>query len=141
MKRFLISKPYGEWRLPIMVITMSSMVFILITAMFGVTINSQTGELTLEMDWSEWIDEETGLYDPWVYDPYSVWVQNNRLLVFVVTMGMYYVCIGFFIYCWFGYNKWKWQNIPVKERYVEKYYKVKIPNNMLYHIEMLKRRK
>ena len=141
MKRFLKSKPYGEWRLPLMIITMSSFIFILITTMFGVTINGLTGELTMEMDWSQYIDEDTGAYDPWVYDPFAVWMQNNRLPVFLWFITCFYACIAIFTYYWFQYNKWKWKNIPIKERYEEKTYRIKIPNNKLYQIEIMNRRK
>ena len=139
-KRFWPPKPpFGEWRLPLMVITMSSFIFILITAAFGVTINMKTGEVAMDMDWTPYIDKDTGAYDPWVYDPTAVWMSQNRTLIYITMFGMYMFCIAVFTYCWFEYNKWKWKNIPVEERKVIKYIKVKEPDNWLWKINRLRK--
>ena len=118
---FFKTKPYAEWRLPIMLLMVSSMVFILITAGFGVQINTMTGELMYEMDWSKYIDEETGAYDPWVYDPFAVWMQGNgKWVVFFSFIGGFYTALIGFFYFWFKYMRWKWKNIPQEERNVLK---------------------
>lgn len=113
---FFKTKPYAEWRLPIMLLICSSMIFILITAGFGVRINSLTGEPVYEMDWSKYIDEETGVYDPWVYDPFAVWMQGGgKWVVFFSFIAGFYTALICFFYFWFKYMKWKWKNIPKKE--------------------------
>ena len=138
---FRKGKPFGEWRFPLMVLTMSSFIFILITAAFGVRFNSLTGQPEFEMDWSKYIDPDTKAYDPWVYDPMAQYIQNNRYMIFVTFLGMYYGGICIFTIYWFKYQKWKWLNIPIEERYEEKVVKLKTPNNSLYRVEMMERRK
>ena len=131
--------PFGEWRLPVMILIVSSFVFILITSGVGVGINRNTGQLSIEMDWSQYIDDD-GLYDPWVYDPFQAWISENKLLVICWMILLFYASICIFFYYWFEYMKWKWKRIPIEERKQIKYYKVKLPDNDLYMVELLKRR-
>ena len=124
-----------------MVITMSSVIFILVTAGFGVRIHRNSGILTTEYDWSQYIDNKTGAFDPSAYDPMDQWMSKNNWMIFVSFVGFYYASIIGFTYYWFQYNKWKWNNIPTNERFEEKIVKLKIPDNALYRVEMLNRRK
>ena len=115
--------PYGEWRFPIMLITISGFIFILIITGTNMQVDSRTGELVISMDWSQYIEDDTGLYDPWVYDPFQAWTSQNRLLVICWMMTLYFATIAIFVCYWFKYMKWKWENVPVKEKYIEKKYK------------------
>ena len=122
-------KPFGEWRLPIMVLTLSSLIFILLTAAFGVTINSSTRKLDFHMGIQD--------TDPFETDP----MQQYPDWIYACMVFGYYSCVGIFIYCWYDYNKWKWNNIPKKERIEYKTVRIKIPDNSLYRVEMLNKKK
>lgn len=112
--------PFGEIRLPIMMLTVSSFVFIILTLGFGASINTQTGQPVWEIDWDQYFDDETGLYDPWVVSPMDQFMGKNKELVFA-TMYLGYcgilsvICIG-----WFQYMKWRWEHIPIEERVIHK---------------------
>lgn len=120
-------KPWAEWRFPLMLVTTSSVIFVLLVSAFGVTIHSQTGEVTMYMDWSQYYDEKTGLYDPWVYNPMTVWIQDNRLPVFISFIAGFYFVMTAVIYCWFDYMKWKWEKIPVEYKT-----QIKVKNKIYY---------
>lgn len=99
--------PYGEWRLPIMIITMSGFIFIVIITGFGLQIDGRTGEPVILIDWSQYIDEDTGYYDPWIYDPYNAWISQNRTLFISWFSVLYFATICLFCHEWFRYMRWK----------------------------------
>ncbi len=110
-----------------MLITISGFVFILIITGTNMQVDSRTGELLITFDWSQYIEEDTGIYDPWVYDPFNAWTSQNRLLFISWMVTMYYATMAIFVYYWFKYMKWKCVN---------GYDRVKEPDNMLYMIEL-----
>jgi hypothetical protein len=122
-----------------MMVAISGMVFILLTALFGVTVNTMTGQVDFSFepgsDWSNpMVDkpsETTFKVNP--AKQYPDWIFLSMILGYFISVGL--LCQG-----WFSYQKWRWLNIPVKERYEEKIIKTKIPNNTLYKIEMMERR-
>lgn len=99
-------RPFSEWRYPVMFLAVSGLVFILIVTMFGVQINTITGETTFEMDWSKYIDED-GLYDPWVYSPFDAWVNGHQELVLTLFICGYYAGVLVVLHGWFEYCRWK----------------------------------
>lgn len=111
-----IDKPFGEWRIPIAVLVFSSLIFISVTLLFGIEINRFTGETVYQIEFDD------GMKDPWVYDPMTeVWGSFWR---YWCILG-YFCSLGIFSLFWFEYEKWKWLNIPKKERYEE----VKVHNS------------
>lgn len=104
--------PFGELRYPIMLLTISSVIFILLTAMFGVSIDTRDGTVEYHLTpghyWSqpfthkEW-ENERGIanamyqYPGWIY--------------FVMIIG-YYMTIALLFYFWLEYCKWKWEHTP-----------------------------
>jgi hypothetical protein len=109
--KWLSDKPWAEWRLPIMLLTVSGVVFILITALFGVSININTKEIVMHLspgdDWSQpminkdWED----------YNHANPMQQFPWWLYFVMVMG-YFSCFCFFTYAWFRYMRWRWKMVP-----------------------------
>lgn len=121
-------RPYGEWRLPVMIILVSSIVFVLITSMFGVRIDIRTGETLYRMEPNGMMGKEV---DPWLPNPmeqYPEWI-------FIPMVLGYYACVGGFVCMWFDYCRWKWERIPIAERVEEKIVRVKVPDNWRYIIE------
>lgn len=112
--------PFGEIRIPIMLITVSSFIFILITLGFGASIDTHTGQPVWEIDWNQYFDEETGLYDPWVVSPMDRFLINNSAKVFAMIWFGYCGMICILILAWFQYMKWKWEHIPIEEKVVSK---------------------
>ena len=104
-------KPFGEWRIPIVILISSSIIFVCLTMTFGVKINRNTGEavMTMEMNDSD--------MDSWSYDPMViVWGEFWR---YWCILG-YFGSLGIFSLFWFEYMKWKWKQIPIEYRYIEK---------------------
>ena len=100
-------RPFGEWRMPVMIVCVSSVFFVLLTAMFGVSFNRNTGELIFNMEGVQDVPD-----DPWA-NPMN---QFPDFCYFAMIIG-YYVCVGFMIIGWFDYCKWKWNNIPKELRH------------------------
>jgi hypothetical protein len=96
-------QPFGEIRIPAMILGVSGLVFTLLTTMFGVGINWNTH--TVEFFWA--IDKSPDLIDPMQQFPDYVWA--------VMFIG-YYVAVAFMIYMWFEYCKFRWMNIPNEYR-------------------------
>lgn len=94
---------FGEWRMPIMIASMSGVFFILITALFGVTINTNTREVAFHMnpgdDWDlnpitntygEKDDANPmGQFPEWMYIPF---VAGYFLLLLTVIHVHYDYC-------------------------------------------------
>jgi hypothetical protein len=104
-------KPYIEWRLPVMLLTVSGVIFILLTAMFGVGVNKFTGAIEYHMspgdDWAQpMINKE------WEDDNIANAMQQFPGWLFWVMILGYYLAFAFMIYCYFQYLKWRWCNIP-----------------------------
>ena len=100
-------RPFSEWRMPVMIVSLSSLFFVLLTAMFGITINRNTGALGYNMEGIQYLG-----IDPWV-NPMG---QFPEWCYFAMIIG-YYIAIGMFIWIWFDYCKWKWNNIPKELRH------------------------
>ena len=122
-----------------MLVAVSGMVFILLTALFGVTVNTMTGQVDFSFepvsDWS----------NPMVNKPSETTFKVNPAKqypdwIFMAMIVGYFISVGIFTVGWLDYCKWKWSNIPIKERYEEKIVRTKFPNNTLYKIEMMERR-
>ena len=107
LKKTKYPRPFGEWRIPVMIVCVSSVFFVLITAMFGVSLNRNTGELVFNMDGVQDVP-----IDPWA-NPMN---QFPDFCYFAMIIG-YYVTVGFVVVGWFDYCKWKWNNIPKEKRY------------------------
>jgi len=115
-KKFLSDVPAQEWKLPVMLLTVSGIIFIMITAMFGVGINRSTGNVEYHMspgdDWSQpminkdWEDNHTA----------NAMQQFPGWLYWCMVMGYYFV-FGAFIYKWMDYIKWRWKNVPEYMQY------------------------
>ncbi|GAI07487.1 unnamed protein product [marine sediment metagenome] len=112
--------PFGEIRYPIMLITCSSFVFIIITLGFGASIDTHTGQPVWEIDWNQYFDEETGLYDPWVVSPMDQFMINNRPTIFAMLWFGYCGMICVLVLGWFQYMKWRWEHIPVEKQIILK---------------------
>ena len=130
-KKFLEDKPALEWRLPVMILTVSGMVFILLTAMFGVTVDTRTGDVRFDLqpgsDWSNpLVDkpmEDEGHGNPMDQYPWFCWL--------AMILG-YFICAGMFCYFWFEYMKWRWMHVPEEIRFTTKkvrYGKILYPMN------------
>jgi len=124
-KKFLAGTPFAEWRIPVMILTMSGVIFILITAMFGVSIDRSTGGVEYYLgpgdDWnSPFVDNDGDIamysddrgdnnpmrqYPDWIY--------------FMMVIG-YFTAIIFFTHFWFEYMKWRWKHVPEEIRFVDK---------------------
>lgn len=110
LKKAKYTRPFGEWRIPVMLVCVSSLVFVMLTAMFGISINRGTGELAYNMDGIQNVPD----------DPWSNPMTQYPDYCYIVMIFGYYVTIGFMIVGWYDYCKWKWNNIPVEMRYEEK---------------------
>lgn len=122
LKRSLIKEeaPFGEIRYPIMFLTLSGVVFILITAMFGISVDTRTGEVTYYLspgsDWKNPFFDQNG-----DIAMYSERGESNPMrqfpdwIYFIMVIG-YYISICFLIHIWFDYCKWKWEHIPIEKK-------------------------
>lgn len=103
---FLKEEVRHEWRLPIMLIAVSGMVFILLTAMFGVTYNRNTGLPTFSLspgsDWGNPVVGKPG-EDNQNFNP----MRQFPDFCFVVMILGYFICIGIFTWSWFQYQRWR----------------------------------
>lgn len=104
--KWLSERPFSEWRLPLMVLAVSGMVFILLTAMFGVTVDTRSGQLnwSLEVgdDWKNPVvgksNEDANHVNPMTQFPW---------FCFLAMILGYFLAVGLFIIGWFDYLKWK----------------------------------
>lgn len=91
-----------EWKLPIILIASSGFVFILITAMFGITIDTRTGEVDWIMEpGSDWMNPviDKSIEDDRHVNPMT---QYPWFCFLAMILG-YFMDIGIFIYFWFAY--------------------------------------
>jgi len=110
LKRFFSERPFSEWRLPLMVLAVSGMVFILLTAMFGITIDTRTGQLNWSMEiGDDWVNpvvgksnEDANHVNPMTQFPW---------FCFLAMILGYFIAVGMFIFIWFEYIKWRWINV------------------------------
>lgn len=100
---FKDEQPYGEIRIPAMILGTSGLVFTLLTTMYGVGIN----QYTREVEFFYLMDPSPDIINPMQQFPWY-----GEYLMFI----SYYVAIIFLIYFWFEYQKWRWMNIPVAYR-------------------------
>jgi len=122
-----------------MIVTVSGMVFILLTASFGVTIDFRDGSTRFDLepgsDWS----------NPTINKPSEDYFNVNPMRQFPdwIYLSMvigYFISVGILCHSWFRYCQWKWEHIPVIERFDEKKVKIKVPDNALYRIELNRRK-
>lgn len=122
-EKFLSDVPNQEWKLPCMVMAVSGFVFILLTAMFGVTYNTMTGEASFHLapgdDWSNPVVGKPGENTRTAVNPMS---QYPWFCFLAMILG-YFICIGMFTIAWLRYCKWRWMNVPEVLRYRERYVK------------------
>jgi 4-amino-4-deoxy-L-arabinose transferase-like glycosyltransferase len=103
---FLTEEIKHEWRLPIMLISISGVVFILLTALFGITVDTRSGTVDWSLepgsDWSNPVigksNEDRGHVNPMTQYPW---------FCFLAMILGYFISLGMFIYIWFGYMKWR----------------------------------
>lgn len=103
---FLMEEIKHEWRLPIMLISVSGMIFILLTALFGVTVDTRSGTVDWSLepgsDWSNPVvgksNEDQGHVNPMTQYPW---------FCFLAMILGYFIAIGIFIYFWFEYMKFR----------------------------------
>jgi len=107
LKETKYSRPFSEWRIPIMILMVSSVFFVLLTAMFGVTIDTRTHEVAYNFDGWNNKPIEDGVHNPMNQFPDFTYV------VMIIGYYMGAVCL---IYLWFDYCKWKWEKIPIEHR-------------------------
>jgi hypothetical protein len=108
LKRFFSERPFSEWRLPLMVLAVSGMVFILLTAMFGITIDTRTGQLNWSMEiGDDWVNpvvgksnEDANHVNPMTQFPW---------FCFLAMILGYFLAVGLFIIGWFDYCKFKYK--------------------------------
>lgn len=121
LSRRKYKRPFAEWRLPVQICLVSSVIFVLFTAMFGISINTQTGMpeyyLAPGDDWENPIVDNDG-----DLAMYSERGGNNPMRqfpdwIYLAMVIGYYVTVGFFIWGYFEYCKWKWDRIPLVLRY------------------------
>lgn len=126
LKRIIFKEeaPFGEIRYPIMFLTISGVVFILITAMFGISVDTRTGEPTYHLtpgsDWKNPFFDQNG-----DIAMYSEREESNPMRqfpdwIYLALILGYYTSICFLIWLWFDYCKWKWEHIPVELKKREK---------------------
>ena len=96
-------QPFGEIRIPAMILAIAGLVYTLLTTMMGVGINWNTR--TVEFFYL--IDPSPDIINPMQQFPDYCWI---------VMIASYYVAIIFLIFFWFEYCKWRWINIPVEYR-------------------------
>jgi hypothetical protein len=96
-------QPFGEIRIPAMILGISGLVYTLLTTMMGVGINWNTR--TVEFFYL--IDPSPDMINPMQQFPTYIWI---------VMFASYYVAISLMIYFWFEYCKWRWMNIPTEYR-------------------------
>jgi hypothetical protein len=123
--KWLAERPFSEWRLPAMVISVSGMVFILLTSMFGITIDTRSGTVNWDMepgsDWNAPIPALNPVVGKSSEDEYHVnpMTQYPWFCFLAMILG-YFICVGFFIIGWFHYLQWRWVHVPEEIRFVEK---------------------
>lgn len=94
----------NEWKVPLAILIMSSLIFVAITMAFGVRINRITGETEIEIALQQ---QEQEYKDPWIYDPMSiVWSSHWRYY----CIAGYFVSLGLFSIAWFEFMKWEKEN-------------------------------
>jgi len=118
LKRLIYKEdaPFGEIRYPVMIITVSGVIFVLITAGFGITIDTRDGSAIFDYDFGQYFDEEGAIRDPWTHRPMDQFIQENGTIIFLLMYMGYCIMLCFLIYFWFEYCKWKWEHIPIEKR-------------------------
>lgn len=104
--KWLSERPFSEWRLPLMVLAVSGMVFILLTAMFGITVDTRSGQLNWSLEvGDDWVNpvvgksnEDANHVNPMTQYPW---------FCFLALIFGYFLAVGLFIIGWFDYLKWK----------------------------------
>lgn len=96
-------QPFGEIRIPAMILGVSGLVYTLLTAMFGVGINWNTR--TVEFFYL--MDPSIDIINPMQQFPMYTWA--------VMFIG-YYLAVALLIYMWFEYCKFRWLHIPMEYR-------------------------
>jgi hypothetical protein len=122
LKRLVFKEeaPFGEIRYPLMLITISSVFFVLITAGFGVAIDTRDGGTIFSFDTDQYFNEDDGaLQDPWMNRPMEQFINKNATMVFLIMYMGYCFMLCFLVYIWFEYCKWKWEHIPIEKKYME----------------------
>lgn len=94
------------WRLPIMIVTISGVVFILLTAAFGITVNKNTGEVGYTFGVGD--DWTTPMINKSIEDKDNVnpMKQFPDWIFFAMILG-YFVSIGILCWAWFEYMKYR----------------------------------
>lgn len=108
-------QPFGEVRIPVMLLTISSLIFTLITAMFGIGYNRNTMQLEF-FDLSHWDPITSNIINPMQQYPWFCWI--------AFYVGYYFLLMAI-VYLWFDYCRWKWLNIPIEFRIEHKKIKEK----------------
>lgn len=96
-------QPFGEIRIPAMILGVSGLVYTLLTTMFGVGIDWVNHNVTFFY----LLDPSPDIINPMQQFPEYCWI--------VMFIG-YYMAVTFLIYIWFEYCKWRWINIPIEYR-------------------------
>ena len=136
-KKFFSERPFSEYRLPCMVLAVSGIVFILFTSMFGVTVDTRTGEVNFQMEpGSDWSTPNPlpPEINPLVGKSGDTRFRANPMsqypwFCFLAMILGYFIAVGMFIYIWFEYLRWKWMHVPEVIRFTEKKTKMEVKNN------------
>jgi len=102
-----------------MVLAVSGMVFILLTAMFGVTIDTRSGTVDFSLspgdDWINPMIGKTG-EDAYHVNP----MEQYPWFCWIAMIFGYFIAVGLFIIGWFDYMKWKTILVERHEKEVKK---------------------
>jgi len=91
-------KPFGEIRIPAMILAVSGLIFNVIAFSFGIGYN----RLTMQPEFFYLMDPSPDIINPMQQFPEYCWI--------VMIIG-YYITVGILIWSWFEYCKWKWVNL------------------------------
>ena len=124
--KWLSEQPVQEWKLPLMVLAVSVMVFILLTSMFGVTVDTRTGAVNFQVepgsDWSTPSPLPPEI-NPVVGKSGDTRFRANPMgqypwFCFLAMILGYFIAVGLFIIGWLDYCKWKY--VKAKEMEAKK---------------------
>ena len=107
-----------------MLLATSGMVFILLTALFGVSYNLNTGKVSFGLspgdDWLNPMVGKPGENDDTAVNPMN---QYPWFCWLAMILG-YFIAYGIFIYFWLQYCRWRWLHVPEELRFIEKKKKI-----------------
>jgi hypothetical protein len=116
--KWLSERPVQEFKLPLMVLASSGVIFILLTALFGVTIDTRTRTVNWSFEpGSDWVNPVIGKS---IEDRYHVNPMTQfPWFCFIAMILGYFIAAGMFIIGWLHYCKWKTIQADKRKEVVE----------------------